>query len=99
MSEPENVETLTDSEGTERPECFGDGQRVCPEDEDGIMQPQQACIPCPHLRPCLQLVLHRRGKIRLVDKVDKPVSTKVTGFFKRWSTQKLSNDEKDKDRG
>lgn len=94
MSEPQKPETHTESESPERPECFGDGQRVCPEDEDGIMQPQQACIPCPHLRSCLQLVLHHRGKIRLVDK---PVSRKVTGFFKRWSSQKLSNDEKHKD--
>ena len=93
MSEPEELETHAESKIPDRPACFGDGDRVCPEDEDGIMQPQQACIPCPHLRPCLQLVLHRRGKIRLVDK---PVSTKVTGFFKRWSDRKLSGDEKDK---
>jgi hypothetical protein len=96
MSEAGKPETCIESESAERPECFGDGERVCPEDEDGVMQPEQACIPCPHLRPCLQLVLHRRGKIRLVDK---PVSGKVTGFFKRWSSQKLSHDEKNKDQG
>ena len=96
MSEPGEMETHAEPENREHPECFGDGERVCPEDEDGVMQPQQACIPCPHLRPCLQQVLHRRGKIRLVDN---PVSTKVTGFFKRWSNQKLSSDEKHKEKG
>jgi hypothetical protein len=96
MSGPGKFETHTESQPSELPECFGDGGRVCPEDEDGIMQPQQACIPCSHLRSCLQLVLHHRGKIRLVDK---PVSTKVTGFFKRWSDQKLSNSEKPRNQG
>ncbi len=75
------------------PECFGDGERVCPEDEEGIMQPQQNCLPCPHLRPCVQTALHRRGKIRLVDA---PATKKVAGFFKRWSENKLANMEKRK---
>ncbi|MEM5786457.1 MAG: hypothetical protein AAGU11_04005 [Syntrophobacteraceae bacterium] len=70
-----------------KPECFGDGEKVCPQDETGVMQPRVDCIPCPHLRACLQLVLHRRGKIRLVEELP---STKVTGFLKRWSDQKLS---------
>ncbi len=74
-----------------RPTCFGDGEKVCPRDESGIMQPRQECVPCPHLRPCLQLALHRRGTIRLVEE---PASTKVTGFLKRWSEQKLSRNEK-----
>ncbi|MCE5333642.1 MAG: hypothetical protein LLG06_03540 [Desulfobacteraceae bacterium] len=73
------------------PDCFADGDKVCPLDEEGIMQPQADCIPCPHLRPCLQLVMHRRGKIRLVEA---PPSAKVTGFFKRWSERKLGNSEK-----
>ncbi len=70
-----------------RPQCFGDGDLVCPRDENGIMQPRQDCLPCPHLRPCLQLALHRRGTIRLVEE---PASTKVSGFLKRWSDRKLS---------
>ncbi|MHC1728346.1 MAG: hypothetical protein AB9866_20485 [Syntrophobacteraceae bacterium] len=90
MSE-EDFERGYVSEDPERPECFGDGERVCPEDENGVMQPQANCLPCVHLRPCMQTVLHRRGKIRLVER---PVSSKVTGFFKRWSNQKLAGSEK-----
>ena len=75
------------------PECFGDGEKVCPEDEEGVMQPQLNCLPCPHLRPCVQTALHRRGKIRLVDA---PATSKVAGFFKRWSDNKLANTEKRK---
>ena len=50
-----------------QPECFGDGDKVCPVDEEGIMQPQNGCVPCPHLRACLQSVLVRRGKLRIVE--------------------------------
>ncbi|MFZ2448278.1 MAG: hypothetical protein WAW37_18115 [Syntrophobacteraceae bacterium] len=91
MSELEGPEIFPES--ALELECFGDGERVCPQDENGIMQPRQACVPCPHLRPCLQLVLHRRGKIRLVEE---PASKKVTSFLKRWSDQKLSAPEKHK---
>lgn len=80
-----DVNTSSGSNG--RPECFGDGDMVCPLDEEGIMQPRQDCVPCPHLRPCMQLALHRRGTIRLVDE---PASAKVGGFLKRWSDRKLS---------
>ncbi|MGO9530580.1 MAG: hypothetical protein ACLP3B_05300 [Syntrophobacteraceae bacterium] len=69
------------------PECFGDGERVCPIDEEGIMQPQSECVPCPHLRPCLQSVMVKRGKLRIVEA---PPCSKVTGFIKRWSDQKLA---------
>ncbi len=69
------------------PKCFGDGDRVCPVDEEGIMQPQRACLPCSYLRACLQKVMVQRGKIRVVDE---PVATKITGFFKRWSDRKLN---------
>lgn len=84
----------SDSGNTGQPECFGDGDRVCPLDENGIMQPQKDCLPCPHLRPCLQLAFHRRGLIRLVKE---PGPSKFSGFLKRWSDQKLSSTGKRKD--
>ncbi len=87
MEEEEKYENSPGGESS-YPECFGDGEKVCPEDEEGIMQPQQNCLPCPHLRPCVQTALHRRGKIRLVDE---PATTKVAGLFKRWSENKLAN--------
>ncbi len=77
----------------DRPECFGDGEKVCPVDEEGIAQPRGECLPCAHLRPCLQNVMVRRGKLRIVEE---PVSSKVSGFFKRWSDQKLTSSEKTK---
>ncbi|MGA2937469.1 MAG: hypothetical protein ABSF52_10280 [Syntrophobacteraceae bacterium] len=70
------------------PKCFGDGDKVCPVDAEGIMQPQSGCLPCSYLRACLQNVMVRRGKLRIVE--DSPGS-KVTGFFKRWSNRKLKN--------
>ena len=68
------------------PECFGDGDKVCPVDEEGIMQPRSGCLPCPHLRACVQSVMVQRGKLRIVDS---SARSKVSGFLKRWSDQKL----------
>ncbi len=68
------------------PKCFGDGDKVCPVDEEGIMQPQRGCLPCSYLRACLQSVMVRRGKLRIVE--DRPGSS-LSGFFKRWSDRKL----------
>ena len=93
MEEKKEPENSPQAGKTFLPECFGDGEKVCPEDEEGVMQPQHNCLPCPHLRPCVQTVLHRRGKIRLVGE---PPSSKVAGFFKRWSDNKLANSDKRK---
>ncbi len=87
MNEPEPFDHSSEPASGPRPDCFGDGDLVCPQDEDGIMHPRQECLPCGHLRACLQLALHRRGKLRLVEE---PAPSKVTGFFKRWSDRKLS---------
>ena len=70
------------------PKCFGDGDKVCPVDEEGIVQPEHGCIPCPFLRACIQEVMVGRGKLRIVE--DHP-SSKVANFFKRWSDRKLKN--------
>lgn len=85
MKEASSRRTGTGAVGP--PECFADGEKVCPVDEEGIMQPRKECVPCPYLRACLQRVMVERGKIELVEQ---PFS-KVTGFFKRWSDRKLKS--------
>ncbi len=77
------------SEAVGPPRCFADGEKVCPVDEQGVMQPRKECVPCPYLRACLQQVMVERGKMEIVEQ---PVS-KVTGFFKRWSDRKLKKVE------
>ncbi len=89
-----DTESSSSQLGTvDRPECFGDGERVCPVDEEGFAQPRKECVPCAHLRPCLQNVMVQRGKLRIVEE---PVSSRVSSFFKRWSDQKLTSSEKTK---
>jgi len=78
------------SQSADIPPCFGDGDKVCPLDAEGVMQPQSGCLPCSFLRDCLQRVLVQRGKLRIVD--EHP-SSKITGFFKRWSDLKLKKKE------
>jgi hypothetical protein len=75
----------------EHPECYGNPERVCPKDEDGIMQPQPGCISCQSLKPCLQTALQKGGL--LAPSAAAPVVSKVKGFFKRWSDQKLAHAE------
>lgn len=83
----DNSSGRSPSEGVGPPKCFGDGEKVCPVDEEGIMQPRKECVPCPYLRACLRRVMVERGKIEVVKQ---PVSA-VTGFFKRWSDRKLKD--------
>ncbi|MCK8600184.1 hypothetical protein [Desulfoferrobacter suflitae] len=73
---------------SERPECFGDPESVCPMDENGFMQPQTACINCDALKSCLQSALSKQGIIGSRSKQSMAVA-KMTGFLKRWSDQKL----------
>jgi hypothetical protein len=73
----------------ERPGCFGDPQKVCPVDENGIMQPQTQCVGCGVLRSCLQKALRNRG-ILPPPLMESPVILKMTGFLKRWSDHKLN---------
>lgn len=80
--------SFCEPDAAERPGCFGDGDKVCPVDEEGVIQPQSGCVPCAYLRACLQKVMGRRGKIRAVEQSP---GSKVTGFLKRWSDRKLEN--------
>ncbi|MGO9016857.1 MAG: hypothetical protein ACLQVJ_00750 [Syntrophobacteraceae bacterium] len=78
--------SCSQSGAADPPKCFGDGDKVCPVDEEGIMQPQRGCLPCSYLKACLQDVMVKRGKLRIVEASS---CSKVTGFFKRWSDRKL----------
>lgn len=72
------------------PPCFGDFQKVCPVDEEGLMNPCVECLPCEVLRPCLQEALVRRGLLRYSTAA--PVVARVSGFIKRWSQRKLTRE-------
>lgn len=76
-------------EENERPACFGDPQRVCPVDDDGFMQPQTACISCSMLKSCLRSALSKQGIIA-PKSGQGPAVSRMTGFLRRWSDQKLS---------
>lgn len=73
-----------------QPSCFGDPQRVCPVDANGFTQPQIVCLGCVFLKSCLQQALQKQGRIP-TPLAEKPAVTRMTGFLKRWSEQKLKN--------
>lgn len=73
-----------------RPSCFGDPQRVCPADANGFTQPQIVCLGCVFLKSCLQQALQKQGRIP-TPFAEKPAVTRMTGFLRRWSEQKLKD--------
>lgn len=89
MNRNENQQPGKLGEHDSRPPCFGDPQKVCPRDEGGIMQPQISCLACGVLKSCLQTALRRQGLIA-PSVMETPAVSKVTGFIKRWSDQKLA---------
>ena len=44
-----------------RPSCFGISEHCMPRDENGIIQPQEHCRHCDHLRECLQEAIDACG--------------------------------------
>lgn len=79
-----------DGNNEKRPSCFGDPQRVCPTDADGVTQPQIVCLGCVFLQQCLQQALQKQGRIP-TRFAEKPAVMRVTGFLRRWSEQKLNS--------
>jgi hypothetical protein len=74
-------------ETEKRPDCYGDPEAVCPEDENGFIEPQRDCISCPRVTDCLKIALSKRGF--QIPEPEKP--NRVVGFFKRWSDRKLTD--------
>jgi hypothetical protein len=85
------VENMPDS----RPSCFGISEHCMPRDENGIIQPQENCRLCDHLRECLQEAIDACGGVEKLkaesgshstDKQEEPGG--VVGAILRWSERK-----------
>ncbi|MDY6909917.1 MAG: hypothetical protein SWC40_08270 [Thermodesulfobacteriota bacterium] len=81
----------TQNEGGE-PSCFGDPRKVCPRDDEGVIQPQPECIGCARVRPCLQAALKKEGVLKDHPR-ESQTETRIGRFLKRWSDQKLARSE------
>jgi hypothetical protein len=92
MAETHNQINETIAEKESRPDCYGDPQTVCPVDENGVMQPQTACLACGFLKSCLQKALRKQGLIPPSLR-EAPAVVKMSNFLKRWSDQKLSRSD------
>jgi hypothetical protein len=88
MKEPAGQGQDETSPQVRRPSCYGDPAQVCPKDDEGVIQPQRACMPCVFLKECLQQALYVAGMIVKPGSETRVVS-KATGFLKRWSDKKL----------
>jgi hypothetical protein len=78
-----------------RTSCFGISEHCMPRDENGIIQPQENCRLCDHLRECLQEAIDACGGVEKLkaesgshstDKQEEPGG--VVGAILRWSERK-----------
>jgi hypothetical protein len=74
------------------PSCFGDPAAVCPKDALGFIQPQEECLDCAVVKACLQRALRAEGVLP-TPVLETPAAARITGFFKRWSRQKLAQNQ------
>ncbi len=78
----------------DRPSCFGIPEHCIPRDENGIIQPQEECRLCDHLRECLQAAIAACGGVAkmkydrdsALDKQEEPGG--IVGAILRWSERK-----------
>ena len=84
----------------ERPSCFGIPEHCMPRDENGIIQPQENCRFCDHLRECLQTAIAASGGVEKLkadrgyesakslegEKSEEPGG--IVGAIMRWSERK-----------
>jgi len=84
----------------DRPFCFGIPEYCMPRDENGIIQPQENCRFCDHLRECLQRAIAASGGVEKLKSEGRSESTKssesdkseepggIVGAILRWSERK-----------
>jgi hypothetical protein len=83
-----------------RPSCFGIPENCMPRDENGIIQPQDNCRHCAHLRNCLQTAIAACGGVEKIksestarsEAASDPETTAepggIVGAVLRWSERK-----------
>ncbi len=84
----------------DRPSCFGIPEYCMPRDGNGIIQPQEKCRLCDHLRECLQIAIAASGGVEKLKYDSRPESEKfyesgkseepgsIVGAILRWSERK-----------
>lgn len=77
---------------TER-ECFGNPERVCPENEKGFIEPNPECVSCEVVATCLRKALESKGILSPSFK-EHPLFKRGVGFLRRWSELKRRNSKK-----
>jgi len=77
------------------PECFGDPDEVCPIGAEGFPEPQQKCLNCGHLKPCLRAAWTKRHPKEdfSYNFEENGAISKITKFCRRWSRLKFEQSE------
>lgn len=77
------------------PECFGDPDTVSPIGKEGFPEPQEKCLACTHLKPCLKAAWTKRHPAEdyKFSFEENSTITRISRFCKRWSRLKLEQSE------
>jgi hypothetical protein len=80
--------------GESKPVCFGVPEECMPRDENRIIQPQERCGACEHLRECLKTAIAASGgpeRVRAAHgegPVRREEPAGIVGAVLRWSARK-----------
>ena len=80
--------------GESTPSCFGVPEECLPRDENRIIQPQEKCRVCEHLRECLKTAIAASGgpaRVRAAhgeSPVKREEPAGMVGAVLRWSARK-----------
>jgi hypothetical protein len=79
-----------DNKESERPDCFGNLEKVYPMTEKGLRESPDECFyHCPVKTPCLKQALATKDGAKVEEEViERSEKAGVMGFFERWSRKK-----------
>ena len=78
------------SEQDNRPDCFGQLEKVFPMTDSGLRQTPDKCFyHCPVKTKCLQQAMGTRDGSKVEEEIlDRGTKSGAIGFFERWSRKK-----------
>ncbi len=78
------------SEENEKPECFGQLEKVFPMAENGLRQTPDDCFYlCPVKTKCLQRAMATKDGVKVEEEIiERGSKAGVINFFERWSRKK-----------
>ncbi len=73
----------------DKPECFGDLEKVFPMSEDGLRHSPETCMACEEKTQCLKTAISGKNQVVVEEeKLDRGYRSGRVSFLERWSQKK-----------